>query len=474
MSFRINTNVAAIGAMRNVSQTNMEFTKAINHLSTGLRISSAADDPAGLVMSEQFRAHISGIDQAVRNSQDAVNYSKTAEGALAEVNTLLKDARTLAVAAGNTATLTSAQTQANQDQLKSIVASITRIAQTTQYGSKRLLDGTSGNSSTVTDGTAVGSINIGATVGGVAATAGTVTLVSLTAATQASVNSKGFASLSTTTNAGSFSINGTTFQSSSSTTTADLLTNINSASTQTGVTASYDGTQIVLNSNEFGSAAKITLTDANAVLSASAGTTTATGTDATASINVGGTVAAFTGGLNNKAGLTLSDADGNSVTLNQVGNATTSVARAIGQVSTGSSLFQIGAFSGQTANLSLGNYASSQLGTGVVSGKNLANLDITTGTGASDALKVIDKAIENITVARGNIGNFQRNILESNVRSLGIAKENLTATESSIRDVDVADEMTKYTKLQILQQAGMSVLGQANQAPNAVMSLLRG
>ncbi len=475
MSFKINTNVAAIGAMRNLGMTNTEFSKSINKLSTGLRISNAADDPAGLVASEQFRAQISGLDQAVRNSQDAINFAKTAEGALNELNTLLKDARTLAVASGNTATMTVAQQQANQNQLKSIVESVTRIANTTQYGTKKLLDGSAGATSAVTDGTNVAAINFGSQWGGASlGSSATITLNSLTAATQASVNSKGFAALTTTTNAGSFSINGVTFQSTSSTTAGDLIGIINEASQQTGVSASYDGTQVVLKSNQFGTAGKINLTDANAVLMSSAGSSTATGTDATAVINVGGTNVNFTGSQNGNGGLTLSDADGNTFTLNQVGNVSTTTARAIGQVTLGNSQFQIGANAGQTASLQLGNFAATQLGKGVVSGKDLSNLDLTTATGASDALKVIDKAIEDVTKSRGSIGNFQRNILESNVRSLNIAKENLTASESAIRDVDVADEMTKYTKLQILQQAGMSVLSQANQAPNAVMSLLRG
>jgi flagellin len=123
--------------------------------------------------------------------------------------------------------------------------------------------------------------------------------------------------------------------------------------------------------------------------------------------------------------------------------------------------------------LSLGNFAASQLGTGVVSATNLSNIDITSASGASDALKVIDQAIADVTKSRGAIGNFTRNVLESNVRSLGVAKENLAASESQIRDVDIADEMTNYTKLQILQQSGLSVLAQANSAPQSVLSLLR-
>src|SRR5688572_6189899 len=144
MSFRVNTNVNAMNALRNVGMTGMGLSSSINKLSTGLRINSAADDPAGLIISENFRAQISGIDQAIRNNQDAVNYARPAEGALDEVNRLLRDARTLAVAAGNTGTLSAAQIQANQSQLNSIITSITRISQQAQFGTKKLLDGSAG------------------------------------------------------------------------------------------------------------------------------------------------------------------------------------------------------------------------------------------------------------------------------------------------------------------------------------------
>ena len=133
-----------MGALRNLGLTSAEMQKSMTRLSTGLRINSAADDPAGLIVSEQFRAQITGIDQAVRNNQDATNYAKTAEGALNEVNKLLNDARALAVASGNGATLTDSQRQANQQQLNSIVNSINRISSQTSFGNKKLLDGSSG------------------------------------------------------------------------------------------------------------------------------------------------------------------------------------------------------------------------------------------------------------------------------------------------------------------------------------------
>ncbi|MFN8220364.1 MAG: flagellin [Fimbriimonadales bacterium] len=99
---------------------------------------------------------------------------------------------------------------------------------------------------------------------------------------------------------------------------------------------------------------------------------------------------------------------------------------------------------------------------------------MTTQQGAQDAMKIIDDAISQLALARGDIGSFQSNFLESTVRSLGVAQENLTASESQIRDADMASEITQYTRLQILKQSGMSVLAQASQAPQSVLQLLRG
>jgi flagellin len=476
MSFRINTNISAMNALRNVGNANAEFNHSITRLSTGLRINSAADDPAGLIISENFRAQLTGIDQAMRNSQDAINYAKTAEGALDEVNRLLRDARGLAVASANTGTQTAAQVQANQSQLLSIASSITRIAQQTQFGTKKLLDGSSGVMASVTDATKVSSVSISGQFGGAAVTAnGSVTMTVTQAATQAAVNSKAIATSATAVGAGSFSINGVTFNTDATTTAAQVVAQVNQASGQTGVTARYDtaGTQIVFESVAYGSNGKINIADANGVVLAAAGATSATGTNATATVTVGGVSALFTGSQNGNDGLTLSDADGNLISLTQAGNATTVLNATIGQVLVGSSQFQIGANAGQTTNLSLGNFVASQIGGGVVAGKNLSNLDVTTASGASDAIRIVDAAIDQITKARGQIGSFQRNVMESNIRSLGVARENLAATESSIRDTDVAAEMTQFTKMQILQQAGMSVLAQANQAPQAVLALLR-
>ena len=476
MSFRINTNVAAMGTLRNVTQNASALNGSINRLSTGLRINSAGDDPAGLIASEGFRAQITGMDAALRNNQDAVNFAKTAEGALSEVNRLLNDARSLAISSANTGTLSSSQVQANQDQLNSIVSSVTRISQNTTFGTKKLLDGTAGINSQVTNATRVASISLGSTVGSTTLSSNaTITLSSVTAGTKALYTSATLTGGNVLA-AGSFSLNGTTFTFAAGQTGNEVVSAINAASAQTGVTAVLNASnRLEFTSTKVGTNARIDFVDAQGVISASAGTTAAqTGTNATATVEVGGSGAVlFTGGLNGSDGLTLRDANGNTLKLTDAGNATTATAAAVGQVSVGSAQFQIGANANQTASLSIGNFAASQIGQGVVSGKNLSNLDLTSASGASDALKVIDQAIEDVSKARGAIGNFQRNVLESNIRSLGTARENLAATESSIRDTDVAAEMTSYTKSQILQQAGLSVLAQANSAPQAVLSLLR-
>ena len=482
MSFRVNTNLSAMTALRNIGLTGQEFSKSITRLSTGLRINQAADDPAGLIISENFRAQIASLDQAVRNNQDAVNFAKTAEGALDEVNKLLRDARTLAVAAGNTATLSSEQIQANQSQLNSIISSITRIAQNTAFGTKKILDGSAGVIGAVTNGTNFAGIALAGQFNSASLTTNASITVAVTSvADQATISSQAFAFGTTTMGAGSFTLNGTTFTTTTADTVTAVVSRINAASTQTGVRASYNtGGSIVLAQNSYGAANRVDLADANGVFLAAAGSVSDVGADAVANVIIdingatagGLTTVVFTGGRFGQSALRLSDLDGNSVTLTEAGNVVGS--SLAGQVSVGSSNFQIGANAGQTTSLSLGNFAATELGRGVVSGKDLSNIDLTSFTNATQSLSVIDQAIADVSRSRGNIGSFQRNVVESNSRALGVAKENLAATESYIRDTDIAAEMATFTKLQILQQSGIAVLAQANQAPQSVLSLLRG
>lgn len=477
MSFRINNNISAMTALRNVGNTNIEAQRSITRLSTGLRINSGADDPAGLIISETFRAQIGGLEQAIRNNQDAINFGKTAEGALAEISKLLKDARALAVTGANSATLSEAQVQANQQQLNSIAESITRISEQTQFGSKKLLDGSAGVVASSISATNINYVSFTGTFNGQAITADSaVTMNVTTDAERATLTGTRTFALATTTMAaaGSFSINGRTFSVTTADTITDVVGRINQASEVTGVTAAWTaGGGVVLTTKEYGSAAEVNLNDASGVLLSAAGATSDAGVNAVADVSVTVNGSAATVTFNQGSGLNLKDQYGNTITLTENGNLT-SGALTVAQLNVGRTQFQIGANAGQTAGLNIANFAASELGKGVVSGLTLANLDITGGTSATQAMQVIDKAIEEVSAARGNIGNFIRNTLESQVRNLGVAKENLTASESAVRDADIADEMTNFTKLQILQQSGMAMLAQANSAPNAVLSLLRG
>lgn len=470
MSFRVNNNVVAMGAYRNLAQTGINIANSITRLSTGLRINSGADDPAGLIASENFRRQISGMDAALRNNQDAMNYAKTADGALDEVSRLLRDARALAVANGNSV-VDANQKQANQNQLNNILTSINRIAQTTSFGNKKLLDGSAGTYGTVNDPGNVSQVSLAGTFGGVSMiTAGTMDVTMTAQASQAALaGGATYAGTTATVAAGTFSLNGYAFTVTPGETVNDVLGKINSASSSTGVSVTFNSTTgtMDLSTIAYGTDARINLTDGNGLILSAAGSASAAGTDAAATVTykdgLGATLAtaAFTRGK----GLNLRDVDGNSIVLTAAGGTGAGPYNGAIQVNPGQSSFQIGANADQTAHLNLNSFNTGAMG--------LSGLDITAAD-VAPALRLIDDAIEFVSSARGNIGSFMRNTIESNMRSLNITKENLIATESAIRDIDIAMEMTEYTKLQILQQSGLSVLAQANQAPQAVLSLLRG
>ena len=137
-------------------------------------------------------------------------------------------------------------------------------------------------------------------------------------------------------------------------------------------------------------------------------------------------------------------------------------------------MFQLGGNAGNSSQLTLPNMVSSQLGADVVPNMSMANIDITSPANLNNALQVVDRAIDQVSTARANIGQFQSYILESNTRTLASAKQNMTASQSAIADVDMASEMTAYTTAQVLQQAGVAILAQANQMPQTVLSLLKG
>ncbi len=738
MSLRINHNLAAMNAHRNLVGTVNALTSSMQKLSSGYRINKGSDDPAGLVISEQFRAQIAGLNRAIGNSEGSINMIQTAEGALTEMNTLLTGMRELAIHAANEGFNDADQLAADQAEIKNAISTIDRIAANTQFGTKNLLDGTKENVATITTantslvtltnsqlgtGTyalaAVKTADAGATLNttslgislnntdgdpynlaegvhnldvvqasdvakrttdsiaitdawgqGITVEAGvidadatatlaaaagmsttgansalgdysgnytfnisyqeyggtqvteaiTVTIAddadaatietAVQAALDANTNLAGkvesqltgavagnqtlqfvaankgaqFAihtEASSTTAANTVvafaqgsdrgisdaTLDFTTVTNLAGTLTAETITvadatysdmatlvaAINTAiagatyaSATSDIQAVLDGTdKIQIQTVDEGSDYSVTQVSVgvdteelqNVLGFGSTDSVATTGVDALVNFNGysntissikaddGGTSQTFTlgsaavgdadrstlsiqyaeatmsgteTGINTGNMLLTATAIRYAVQLNG-GPATTATAGVNATVFTGdrtesivvnygltsaggnetisnldqSLVFQIGGNVGQTARISLRNMASTALGNNITGNmfSSLSAIDVTTAQGAQDAQTIIDQAINEVSTTRGTLGSFQKNTLESNLRNLRVAAQNLTASESQIRDTDMAAEMSEFTKNQILMQAGTAMLAQANQVPQVVLSL---
>ncbi len=474
MSLTINTNVMSLNAQRNLSKSQDALSQSMERLSSGLRINSAKDDAAGLAISDRMTAQIRGLNQAARNANDGISLAQTAEGALQESTNLLQRMRELAVQSGNDTNTTSdrASLQAEVGQLQ---AELERIATTTTFNGRRLLDG-SLSAATFQVGANAGetiSFSIGsakaASIGGIAneqgtevaaATAADITVAVGGSAAQnisssanfavsgdsyrgtnsayakaAAMNDAGISGLSATAvttgtqtmgtiggtsgDTYSLAVNGVAIYSGTAADTEISITAvrdaINGQSANTGVSASVDGTDITLTAN-----------DGRDILVAESGTGFVAGTDG---ISVTG--GDFADQLRGQ--LTLSATD--TITL-------------------GGTVANIG-YTGDIAKDTLG----------------VDSIDVSTIAGAETALKRVDAALTSIDSIRGDLGAVQ-NRFESTIANLQNVSENITAARSRIMDADIAEETSAMTKQNILQQAGVSILAQANQVPQLALSLL--
>ncbi len=473
MGLRINFNGAALNTHRTLAQTDTSLGRSIERLSSGYRINTAADDPAGLVISEKLRAQVSGLGQAIRNASDAVNMVKTAEGALNEVHRLLRSMRDLAVHAANTGATDQASILADQSQIANAIASINKIGEQTQFGQKKLLDGSAGIQASLM-GTAVLSgdfANPNITLN----TNDKVAVDVTTAAERGYITLTGLSAAGASTGTeGSFTINGMKIEYEAEEAVESITNQINAISNSTGVTARFvDGTGIILSTIEYGAEYEVTATSSNSDILGGGNTNLYDdGVDAQAAVTVSGadlSDATWTAG----SGLTLKDSRGNQIILTEAAGSATNNYGDQFTLSTGSLVFQVGAYKDQTRFVNIPAIRSSNLGVGAVGTTSVEDLNVTTPEGAQNAIAILDKAITDISNVRARLGATQTNVLESSIRSLTIAKENIESSESTIRDTDMAAEMVTFTKMQILQQAGVSMLAQANQAPQNLLSLLR-
>ncbi len=486
---RINTNVSALVAQHNLGRSNADLKTRLERLSTGLQINRGADNPAGLIVSERLRSEISGITQAISNAERASNVIATTEAALQEVSTLLTSIKALTVEAANTGAFSRTEIEANQLQINSAVESITRISNTASFAGLKLLNGsldfiTSGvNPAQVQDVKVFG------------ANFGTSTSIPVSVEVLNSAE-KGMLFLSTYSGATTsgqllssvtFEVQGErgtqAFTFASGTPLSAVAFAINQVSDATGVianlvSATNQTSGLILASQRYGSNAFVSVrkVDNGAFFTTygakgvAAAKSRDTGEDVLALIN--GNLALGDG---TKVGLHSSVLN---VELNLTQTAATTLAAYTFTISGGGARYQIGPAvnSQQQVGVGIQSVAASHLGN-----EEIGFLNSITAGGANsllagharEASEIIEAASQQIAVLRGRLGAFERNTLQTSIRSQQIALENLTASESQIRDTDFAAETSRLTRAQILQQAGTSVLATANSTAQSVLSLLQ-
>jgi flagellin len=470
MSLSLINNISSLTAQNNLNRTSNSLNTSLERLSSGLKINRGADGPAALVTSQEQQAQISGLQTAIANTTTAVSVVQTAEGGLNEVNSLLLKIRGLAVDSANSGAKDANSLAANQAEISNALATINSISNSTQFGSKQLLDGSNAASATTNNALATaaasGTITSG-TYGVNVTSAGTA--ASVIGGTAAAVQAGGE----------TLTINGVQIALAAGTNEAGQITAINNASGSTNVKAVDNGSgAIVLYSTSFGTGHQIAVTS-------NAGAGTGTGFD-TGSVgaNVDGTdiVGTINGTAASGVGNTLSGSSGSaagiSVTFAPVSAAnpytTDNTATTVTVDAHKALVFQIGANAGQTASIAIDRSNSDSIGKGVsTTFTSLATIDVTNPANSAEVLKVVDKAISDISSLRGRIGAFQTNTLESTANNLQTSLENTTAAESSITDTNFAAETANYSKNQVLLQAGTAILSNANQTNQLVLKLLQ-
>lgn len=506
---RINSNVPSLLARSNLARANEDLEVRLQRLSTGLQINRGADNPAGLIISERLRSEISGINQAVNNSERASSVIATTEGALNEVSDLLSSIKALVVEAANTGALSDEERSANQLQIDSAIDSITRISNTTSFGGLKLLNGEldyvlSGLATTDISKTSV----FGANFAGQSSIQVDVEVISSaqTAALYLSGSSGTFLSSSTLEIAGPLGVQVLDILSGSSLT--DVVDAINNFVNATGIQAELinplDVTSgLKFSSVDYGTDAFVSVkrlggpdgggffhpqqlaNNASVPATFSFSNAAITAQLSSANRDEGKNVSAIiNGAIASGKGLSVSIQNNTSLSVEMLLNedfATTNGASTSFDITGGGALYQLGGDVNvsQQTNVGVQSVAASRLGGTLLNGELQFLSSIKSG-GSNDlnsknfenASKILGTAIDEVSLVRGRLGAFEKNTLQTNVRSLQIAVENLTASESRIRDADFAAETSALARAQVLVSAGTSVLALANQQSQSVLQLL--
>ncbi len=494
---RINTNVQSMLAQRVLGQNNAKLNTSLQRLSTGLRVNSGADDPAGLIASERLRSEKSSISAAIGNAERADQVANIAEGGLQEISGLLLELQSLVGQSANEAGLSADEKEANQLQIDSILQTVDRIAESTSFQGTKLLNGTfdftvSGVAAEVSDYqvngaklSETGNRDVNVIVTQSAQKAGLV------------LSTGGALDLSAADASFVLEIGGTAgsrqFSFASGTTLAEAAEQINTFSDITGVVASASANNIFLNSEGYGSNEFVTVDVVDAggqagnVAFLSAGDATNTGASAStfAAVvapirdegqDVGAIINGAVAATNGLEARLNTDALDVSITLTEAGAQALDSITAL-SITGGGAKFNLGANVdlGSQVGIGISNVSSRFLGSegnGFLNalasgaGSNVVDGDLTAGQ------KIVNDAINQVSTLRGRIGAFQKFTVGATIRNLGVALENTSAAESAIRDTDFASETAELTRSQILAQAATNSLSLANSQPQSALALL--
>lgn len=510
----INHNMNAMNAHRMMTGNTATAGKSMEKLSSGLRINKAGDDAAGLAISEKMRGQIRGLDQASRNAQDSISLIQTAEGALNETHSILQRMRELSVQSSNE-TNTGDDRNEIQKEMDQLIEEIDRIANNTEFNTKKLINGeasgvtVTAGSSNVLQASLNGANSYEGTLKINVDTAAVAQVKVASGATDANAGAKSFAAVAgTTTLATFFDAGGNTafggnesltlqqngksveVSLSGSDTFNQVVEKLNQAFEDEGmnITASYNNAAdegIVLTATKAGSAYAITTTENNFDNGATLGFAVKTAAvDAVVTLqdtvsNVDSSNITVTGDT-----ISLTSKDANlglnniSVQLTQSALTATGDSKATLDVGQGGLVMQIGANQDQTMAVNINSMNANKIGQNSDVSSTFSSIDslktsgVTTTANASKAITLIDKAIKDVSAERSKLGAYT-NRLEHTTANLSTSSENLQASESRIRDVDMAKEMMTFSKNNILSQAAQAMLAQANQQPQGVLQLLR-
>ncbi len=450
----INTNLFSLNAQRNLNETSNALGTSLQRLSSGLRINSAKDDAAGIAIVERFTTQIRGLNQAVRNANDGISFAQTAEGGLGGATDNLQRIRELAVQAAND-TNTVSDREALNNEAQQLISEVRRIANTTQFNGQNVLDG---SAPTLT-------FQVGANQNQTISVTGVDARAEVLGARISTSGSIDRTAIDATIAADDIVINGVSVDLSglSAGDSVDLLVNqINAVSGTSGVQASRATT--VTTADLTAAAADVTINGVTVTLLGGAGNAA---TDL-ASLNAVATQTGVTAVAGTAAGdFALTNTDGTDIVIGGTGlGAAQTVSAGIvlaGDVSESNTNFAVaGTFAVEVGN-ALGAAQTNN---------NVTATNVLTQTDAAAALLTIDFALDQINGLRSELGAVQSRF-ESTISNLQITSENLTAARSRIQDTDFAAETAELTRTQILQQAGLSIVSQANSLPQSVLSLLQ-